>query len=233
MAVRVAGGLAAFERGGEDVQIEAGVIARCVRLPAGHVEPLRPARRHVLAVGARDDVAGHAHVKNFPHPRRRAALRDEVLAQRDAGVAEIASAHERRSRRSAHRALAVGALEHHAARRQPVNVRRGANLVPVAAEHARAQVVRHDEEDVLRRRGGVCKARQAQAAEEGEKKFFHGGESSGAGLTERVNGGPWLDKAAAASRSAACPAASRRASRRGRYGPRTSAAAGRQGGAGF
>ena len=66
-----------------------------------------------------------------PHPRR---IRPPPGQQRTAG-------------RAAHRLLAIGVLEHDAARREAVNIGGFDHLIAITT-HFRAQVVHRDEQDV-------------------------------------------------------------------------------------
>mgnify|MGYP001410227063 CR=1 FL=1 len=61
-AVRHAGGLASLQLPGEDVQVQAGVVARGVGLLAGGVELLGPGGGDVEPVGSSNDVPGYPHV---------------------------------------------------------------------------------------------------------------------------------------------------------------------------
>ena len=141
----------------------------------GHV----PALRHVAA-----------DVKHLADARGEVALLPEVLRQehrvlqrrraRRAFVAEHPRllrpppAQERHARRAAHRILAVGAVESHRPRRQPIHVRRFHDRVAVARQAA-VQVVGDDEQHV--ELGRLC-------GDEGSNQEHEGVD----GLLDRLHG---------------------------------------------
>ena len=123
-------------------------------------------RRRVFAVAVAD-------VKNLSQRLGAVAVLLEILRQRHRvrrGLAEVRpeivnaqrgrphAGEQRIARRRAHGLIAIRALEHHAASREPVDIRRLHNLVAVAAEHG-LQIIDRYEKDVGLL-GGVGRAMQ-------------------------------------------------------------------------
>ena len=169
-----AGGLAPLQLLGEDVQVQACVVARGVGLLSGGVELLGPRRRDIESICPGDDVPGNPHVVDLAHPGAVEAVGLEVLAQVDPPLGPMVTAvHEGGPGRGTGQSLAVGPVEDHRAGRQLVDIGGLADLVPVAPKYAGLEIIRDDKEDILNLGSGVNGNREQEQKEKPEGGHDH------------------------------------------------------------
>ncbi len=116
---------------------------------SGSVVAFNPGTFDIQTVGARNDIAWNFHVIDLPYSGAENTVVDKVLPQIDLSRALIATVHEGLARRSTRGALTVDAVENHALFREAVDIGRLADLVPIAAEHTRFQIIGNDEDEVF------------------------------------------------------------------------------------
>ena len=160
LGVAAVGGQPAQGRAEAGAGLDAEDLRLVVLVPPPGVDDLLPGRRVVQPVRA--DLVGDAVMEELADPRREVPVPAEPLGQgvdlrqvlpeagrvlQDPGGVRPAAGQERRPARVAERELAIGPLEPDPPARQPVDVRRADERMPVAPERG-VQVVRDDQEDV-------------------------------------------------------------------------------------
>ena len=122
------------------------------------VQLVRPAEMHL----ARQDRAVAEAAQVMREGRDVGAELGGIVVA--AGARRQRPRHEGRARGRAERAVAIGALEHRAARGEPLEVRRLDQRVAVDRQEPRRQLVDHDDEDIGLRAGHASR-RERNAAE--------------------------------------------------------------------
>lgn len=182
------GGLPPFKSPREDVQIQAGVVARGVSLLAGRVELFGPRRGDIKPICSGDDVTGNPHVVNLTCSSAVESVGLEVLAQIDPRLGSVVAAvHEGGAGRSTGKALAVGSIKDHCGCCESIYIRSLADLITVAPKDAGLKVIRDEKEDVFNLRSGVGEGREKK--KEKVAQWEH--EDQGCKVSDFTEEGSW------------------------------------------
>ena len=156
-----AGGLPPLKSSGENIQVQAGIVAWGMSLLTGGVELFGPRRGDIEPIRSGDDVTGNTHVVNLACPRTVESVGLQVLAQIDPSFGPVVAAvHEGGAGRGTGKTLTVSPIKDHRAGCESIYIRGLADLVTVAPKDAGLEIIRDEKEDVLNLRSGVGGGRE-------------------------------------------------------------------------